>query len=100
MDKEEMDTTVNIEKIKDEGIVKHDDSGADPKVLVHLLRMADNYRATNSVNSAIEMYFMLLNDHPETVQAEKSRNNLMEIAENYQNQGLTRQARALYEQLL
>lgn len=72
---------------------------ADPKVLESLLRMADNYRANNSPNSAIEMYFMFLKDHPESIQAVKAREHLLAIAENYMNAGLTRQARALFESL-
>lgn len=80
--------------------VKQIASGADAKVLVHLFRMADNYRASNSTNSAIEMYFMFFNEHPETIQAEMARERLLEIAVNYEQNGKSRQARGIYERLL
>lgn len=80
--------------------LKPNSSNPDAKVLIHLFRMADNYRASNATNSAIEMYFMFLREHPETIQAEMAHERLLEIAENFEAMGHTRQARALYESLL
>jgi lipopolysaccharide biosynthesis regulator YciM len=69
-------------------------------VLSRLLQMADVYRRQQSPKQAIEMYFQLVESHGQTPEGQQARERLMRVAAEYEAQGLLRQARSIYEQLL
>lgn len=69
-------------------------------VLARLLQMADRYRHHQAPKQAIEMYFELVASHGQTVEGQQARERLMRVAAEYESQGLLRQARSIYEQLL
>ncbi len=69
-------------------------------VLARLLRMADGYRRSGAPHQAIEMFFELVDDHGETPEGIAARERLMEVCEQYEQEGKMRQARSLYERLL
>jgi hypothetical protein len=70
------------------------------RVLEGLLRMADTYQSSGGLHQAIEMYFELLREHDDTVQARSAEARLLDIALRYEQNGEPRQARSIYEQLL
>jgi hypothetical protein len=69
-------------------------------ILNRLLRMADGYRRGGSPKQAIEMYFELAERNAESLEGRQASDRLLEIAEEYEQQGLARQARSIYERLL
>jgi len=69
-------------------------------ILSRLLRMADGYRRSESPKQAIEMYFELAERNAESLEGRQASDRLLEIAEEYEQQGLARQARSIYERLL
>jgi tetratricopeptide (TPR) repeat protein len=73
---------------------------ADSVLLKRLLEMADGYQATNAPHQAAEMYFELVDCHPDTLEAVQARQGLIEISERYERNGDLRQARSIYERLL
>jgi tetratricopeptide (TPR) repeat protein len=70
------------------------------RVLDHLLSMADQYSRIGSIRQAIELYFELVTDHPDTEQAAHAGDQLLVIAQHYTDRGELRQARGIYERLL
>ncbi len=72
----------------------------NPSVLERLLRMADAYWAAGAFHNAIELYFQLIHDLPESLEAGQARERLLEIGEKYEINGERRQARSIYQQLL
>ncbi|MCY2989353.1 MAG: hypothetical protein NTY19_15975 [Planctomycetota bacterium] len=69
-------------------------------ILSRLLRMADGYRSSGSPKQAIEMYFELAERNAESLAGRQACDRLVKIAEEYEQQGLARQARSIYERLL
>ena len=69
-------------------------------ILSRLLRMADGYRGSGSPKQAIEMYFELAERNAESLEGRQASDRLVEIAEEYEQQGMARQARSIYERLL
>ena len=69
-------------------------------LLTRLLKIADSYLRENAFRQAIEIYFELVEKHPNTPEAEQARQRLAEIGEYYERWGEFRQARSLYERLL
>lgn len=69
-------------------------------ILSRLLRMADSYRRSGSPKQAIEMYFELAERNAESLEGRQANDRLVTIAEEYEQQGLARQARSIYERLL
>jgi len=69
-------------------------------LLNRLLKMADGYQATNAPHQAAEMYFELVDCHPDTLEAVQARKGLIEISEGYERSCNLRQARSIYERLL
>ena len=69
------------------------------EMLARLLKMADSYRARNALHQAAEMYFELVECHPDTSEAAKAEQRLIEIGDNYERNGELRQARSIFERL-
>ena len=62
--------------------------------------MADTYRKGGALHQAIEMYFELIREYPDTHQARLAVDRLLDVARSYEQTGELRQARGIYEQLL
>jgi len=69
-------------------------------LLSRLLRMADRYRCSGSTKQASEMYFELTERDADSLEGWQARDRLVEIAGEYEQQGLPHQARSIYERLL
>ena len=69
-------------------------------MLARLLRMANSYRATNALHQAAELYFELVDCHPDTPEAAQAEERLIEIGDSYERNGELRQARNIFERLL
>ena len=68
--------------------------------LDHLFDMAQHYRSEGNLRQAMEIYWMLSEDHTETAQGQVAQDKLMEMADVYERVGSRHQARAVYERLL
>lgn len=68
--------------------------------LDHLLAMAHRYRRDGCLRQAMEMYWMLSEDHSGTTQALEAQGCLLELADAYEREDARRTARAVYERLL
>ena len=62
--------------------------------------MADTYRKSGALHQAIEMYFEIIREHPDTHQARLAEDRLLDVARTHEQAGELRQARGIYEQLL
>lgn len=69
-------------------------------ILDRFLVMAQAYRAEGNVFNAMELFWKLVEDYPDSPQAEESKNALIEIAMQYEHEGLRHPAYAIYERLL
>jgi hypothetical protein len=69
-------------------------------LLGRLLKIADGYRAGRGIWQALEIYFRLIEEHPETPEGQRARQAVLEIGELHERNGAYRQARTLYERLL
>ncbi|OIQ68702.1 hypothetical protein GALL_497030 [mine drainage metagenome] len=68
--------------------------------LDHLLAMAHRYRNEGRVRQAMELYWMLSEDHSGTTQALEAQGCLLELADAYEREDARHTARAVYERLL
>lgn len=68
--------------------------------LDHLLAMAHRYRREGNLRQAMEMYWMLSEDHSGTAQALEAQECLLELAETYERDDERHTARAVYERIL
>jgi hypothetical protein len=73
---------------------------APTALLVKLLEMADGYAKTGAKHLALDLYFAIIDRYSEAPEADRARQRLMEIAQQYERAGETHQARSLYERLL
>lgn len=70
------------------------------KVLARLLRMANTYRSAGNLRQALEMYFELVEEHGESVEATQAGEILLGVAEAYEENGELHLARSIYERML
>jgi hypothetical protein len=70
-----------------------------PGLLPRLLNIANGYRVAGDLRQASDIYFTLVEEHPQTPEAARAWVLLLQIGEEYERQGETRQARSLYERL-
>ena len=75
------------------------ESGVSHQSLDHLLAMARRYQSDGSVWQAMEMYWMLSEDHSGTAQSLNAQQSLPELAETYEPADARYLARAGYESL-
>jgi hypothetical protein len=68
--------------------------------LDHLFCIAQHYRSEGNLRQAMEIYWMLSEDHTETAQGQVAQEKLLEMADVYERVGSRHQARAVYERLL
>ncbi len=74
--------------------------GAESALLDRLLGMAHDYRRAGHLNQAMELYWSLLEDYPETRHAQCASTSLLEMAQGYERTGAMHRARAIYTRLL
>lgn len=67
--------------------------------LDHLVAMAHRYRREGQLRQAMEMYWMLLEDHSATAQALEAQKSLLELADAFEREDERHTARAVYERL-
>jgi hypothetical protein len=65
-----------------------------------LLAMAQGYRADGDVRAAMELYWLLAEEHQETRQAAIAKEVLLEMAEGYERRRAPFMARSIYDRLL
>lgn len=75
-------------------------AAASLPMLEHLLDMAQRYRKDGNSREATEMFWSLIEEHPETPQADAAKSELLAMAESYERAGNQHMARSMYERLL
>lgn len=83
----------------DSNVVPERTELANP-LLARLLNIADCYRLDHAIRQAIEIYWELVEEYPETSEALQAREQLLRIGEQHEQAGEFHQARSLYERLL
>ena len=78
------------------------DAGAcdTQELLQRLLAMAQGYRADGDVRAAMELYWLLAEEHQETRQALTAKEVLLEMAQGYERRRAPFMARSIYDRLL
>jgi hypothetical protein len=69
-------------------------------LLQRLLVMAQGYRADGDIRAAMELYWLLAEEHQETRQATTAKEVLLEMAAGYESRRAPHMARSIYERLL
>jgi hypothetical protein len=69
-------------------------------ILAKLLEMANQYRREGAWSQAMDLYWILAEDHQGTPQSALARTALVEIATAYEQEGQRRRARFIYTRLL
>ena len=73
---------------------------AGPTMLERLFAMSLRYRKEGNLRQASEMFWTLVQDHPDTPQAEAAKAELLLLAESYERAGNQHMARGMYERLM
>ena len=76
------------------------EASGERAVLDRLFAVAQAYRNDGSVRQAMDLYWELVEDFPETRQANDARKVLLELASQYEREGARHAARTIYERLL
>ncbi len=71
-----------------------------PTMLERLFAMSLRYRKEGNLRQASEMFWTLVQDHPDTPQAEAAKAELLLLAESYERAGNQHMARGMYERLM
>lgn len=64
-----------------------------------MLRMATTWQSLGQINQASDVYLRLLKKHPETREAEESRERLLQLAARFEQSGRFRLAMGLYDEI-
>jgi pentatricopeptide repeat protein len=70
------------------------------RALHRLLAMADSYLREGSIRQALEMYYDMMNRHPETAEALQAEERILEVARLHEEAGEFHNARAIYDQMV
>jgi len=70
------------------------------RLLSLLIRMGDRYAKSGNPNQALDLFFSIIEEHPDSSQAAEAKDRLIAICEQFEKDGLMHHARALYERLL
>lgn len=97
-------TTVTREPPRVEPAAAPAPAPAPPKkrsrALGRLLEMADEFRRSDSLQQAQEIYFELFERYEDTPEAEQAEDRLLDLARVHEQNGEQHAARAIYERLL
>lgn len=75
-------------------------AAASQPLLEHLLVMAQRYRKELNLREATELFWSLVEEHPDTPQANAAKLELQQLAKGYERAGAPHMARSIYERLL
>jgi hypothetical protein len=78
----------------------HHQSEVIVRSLDHLMAMAQRFRTGGDLRQAMEIYWSLFEDHFNTAQGQAAEEELLNLAEFYEREGFSHQARAVYERLI
>jgi hypothetical protein len=79
---------------------KRDSDGVNQVLLPQVLAMAQGYRAAGDVRAAMDLYWLLAEEHQETRQAAMAWEALLDMATGYERRRAPNMARSIYERLL
>lgn len=79
---------------------KEANSVASQTMLERLLAMAQRYRKEGNYRQTTELFWMLVEEHSETPQADAAKAELLALAGGYERAGNQHMARSMYERLL
>jgi hypothetical protein len=79
---------------------KRDSDCVNQVLLSQVLTMARGYRAAGDVQAAMDLYWLIAEEHQETRQAAMAREVLLDMADGYQRRRAPHMARSIYERLL
>lgn len=71
-----------------------------PPLLSHLLAMAQKYQRLGQIRQAMDLYWELVDDYPESEAGNVARTTLLELAQRFERGGKLHVAREIYEHLL
>ena len=75
-------------------------AAANQALLGRLLAMAHRYRSEGKLGQAVELFWTLAEDYPETPQADAASATLLELAAGYERNNAPHMARSMYERLM
>jgi hypothetical protein len=81
-------------------VTKRDSDCVNQGLLPQLLAMAQGYRVAGDVRAAMDLYWLLAEEHQETRQSAMAREVLLDMAAGYQRRRAPHMARSIYERLL
>jgi hypothetical protein len=81
-------------------LTKRDSDCVNQGLLPQLLAMAEGYRVAGDVRAAMDLYWLIAEEHQETRQAAIAREVLSDMAAGYQRRRAPYMARSIYERLL
>lgn len=81
-------------------VTNRDSDCANEGLLPQLLAMAQGYRVAGDVRAAMDLYWLIVEEHQETRQAPIAREVLWDMAAGYQRRRAPHMARSIYERLL
>ena len=76
------------------------EEGYTPLVLSRLIRIAKDFENQGNVHQAIGLYTKILQEYPDSKEAEDARLALFNLAEKYLQEGNTYHALALYDKVV
>jgi phage tail tube protein FII len=79
---------------------KRDSDRVNQVLLPQVLTMAQGYRAAGDVRAAMDLYWLLAEEHQETRQAAMAREALLDMAASYERRRAPHMARSIYERFL
>jgi len=71
-----------------------------PLILSRLFKIARDFENQGNVHQAIGLYTKILQEYPDSKEAEESRLSLFNLAEKYLHEGNTYHALALYDKVV
>jgi hypothetical protein len=81
-------------------VTKRDSDCVNQSLLPQLLAMAQGYRVAGDVRAAMDLYWLIAEEHQETRQAAIAREVLLDMAAGYRRRRAPHMARSIYERLL
>ena len=81
-------------------IALEQDRAPRSRVLSRLLAMGDKYFQAGSIRQALDMYFDLARNHPDTPEASQAEDRIFDVARVHEENGELHLARAIYEQMI
>lgn len=79
---------------------KRDSDCVNRALLPQVLTMAQGYRAAGDVRAAMDLYWLLAEEHQEAGQAAVARDELLDMAAGYVRRRAPHMARSIYERFL